>query len=108
RWRDEEFRYEARASKALAAAPSGGQIPERPASFVTWAKADGLSSPASVRVSLITATGRAATRGTAKTVVRSATREAAKTEVGKGSTRAPTNQAANRRRGQSTDLLDRR
>jgi hypothetical protein len=74
RWQDEEFTYEAKAAaKAPAAAPSGGQIPKRPASFVTWAKAEGLPSPATVGVSLITATGRAATRGTAKTVVKSAT-----------------------------------
>jgi hypothetical protein len=94
RWQNEEFKYVA---KARAPSPEGGQRLERPASFVAWAEDEGLSDPANTDVNLITATGRAATRGTANTVMRSATKATAKTEGGKPATHAPAKQTPNRR-----------
>ncbi|MGH3200162.1 MAG: hypothetical protein ACRDNT_30550 [Streptosporangiaceae bacterium] len=97
RWQNEEFKYGAKAPTARTPSPEGGQILKRPVSFVAWAEDEGLSDPANTDVNLITATGRATTRGTANTVMRSATKAAAKTEGGKAVTPAPAEQTPNRR-----------
>jgi len=94
RWQDEDFNYAVVTATPRGASPRRASIPKRPASFVEWAKREGLSNPTSADVSLITASGRAVVRGQAKTVMMSAAKAAARTEVRKTVTRTSINQTA--------------
>jgi hypothetical protein len=93
-WQYEDFSYAAGAAAARKFRPEEAHIPKRPASFVAWAEAEGLSNPANTAVSVITATGRTARRGTATTVVRSPTKATGTTRIGKAPTRETTERMA--------------
>ena len=88
KWREEDFKYVAKAARAAPGATLDrrGQ-PQGPLSFTAWAKSQRMSDPSTATVTLVRASGRAATQGTAKTVLRPTTRA---TAIGKPAARTLT------------------
>jgi hypothetical protein len=72
-WESEDLKYLRRLvgrGTPPSSARSKNQVPRRPGSFVEWAKSEGLASPAKAAVTLVRASGRAGTRGTAAQVLK--------------------------------------